>query len=207
MTSICDCELSRQFGVIRQEIDMHATLRDNYHAKGLTLDLMLLVVSVLLTGASFVSKETFAAFGFADLFPLVQPIQSGCSVTLLALSIGVFKVDYKERSTMHKEAVNKLTQVLELYRRHHDSANDSWAEDAKEDLHEAYWNVHDCIVHIPTKKFNSLKARYKRKVEVSKLLDRYPHCPIWLMKGSLSVRYGIQFLCTFWGDKGKECNE
>lgn len=207
MTEISSSELSRQFRVIRQEIDMHASLRDGYYMKGLMLDLAMIALSVILTGTSVLSEDNLAVFGLKNIYPCIQPIQTISSLVLLAISICIFKVDYKERSAMHKDACSKLSQLMELYRRNYNNDNEAWTNEAKDELHNTYWRIHDCIVPIPSSRFNQLKATYKRKVEISTLIDSYPHCPIWLMKTCLHVRYAVQFFKKFLIHKGHVSDE
>ena len=83
---------------------------------------------------------------------------------------------------------------MELYRKNYNDDSKAWAEEKKEDLNSNYWKVHDSIASIPSNKFNQLKAKYRRKLEISKLLDSYPHCPIWLMKLCFSCRYAKMFI-------------
>src|SRR5262249_54777463 len=60
-------------------------------------------------------------------------------------------------------------------------ADDSWPEDKASELADAYAETCDTCEQIPERKFNRLKSRYLRKVEVSRLKDRHPGCPILIL--------------------------
>jgi hypothetical protein len=191
MSTVSDNELSRQFKVLKQEIDMHSTLRDKYHLRSLCLDLFILMLSAILCGTTFFTKDELSLLKLEQLYPYTEMIKAFSSIFLFALSICSICVDYKQKATVHKEAASKLNQLIALYRCHYNSENDTWECENKDEMHSTYWQIHDTITPIPANIFNKLKAKYLNKVEISKMLNNYPSCPIWLLKTILFCRSTI----------------
>ena len=186
MSAISGRELSRQFRVLGQTLSIHTMLRDGYARLALILDIVLLACSVIFCAATFARDDAFAKVGLSP--ENVRYILSIASISAFFTSLIALRVDWKRKSALHKDAAQKLTNVLALFRELREE-DGKWPHDRGAELHRAYWNVMNNIIEVPAGKFLRLKARHLRKVEVSKMLDSVPWYPVFLLRFILLCRY------------------
>lgn len=96
-------------------------------------------------------------------------------------------VDWRGKSIDHKEAINKLTNVLQKFRESKTDSN-TWPDNILKELSDAYWEANNSSIKIPDSEFNGLKSKYLKKVAVSTLKDSYPGCPSWILSILLFFR-------------------
>ena len=178
-------ETARQYRVTQQMVAMHAALRDRYARTGLTTQVALLVFAALVSCTTFAGHDFYEALHVA---PDVGRLALGvASAVAFAGSLVLLLLDPRGRSAMHREAAARWSDLVLKYRRSRDQGG-NWPPDSAAELADAYAAVCEITVPIPDAKFNRLKSRYLRKVEISRLKDRYPGCPIFVLAFFCRVR-------------------
>ncbi len=169
----------------------HSVLRDRYSGLATTLDVTLLGFSVLLCLTTFLDPAVLRGAHVSENTARITLGISSAAVFFLALV--QLRVDWKARAVEHGRASERLARLKGDYRRlatatatatpAHASATASVLEAADRLLEE--------LKPIPDKQFASLKARHNRKVEVSRILDRYPGAPVLLLRAMLWWRHTV----------------
>ena len=178
-------ELDREFRVLNQTLSIHTLLRDKYNGLALILDLSLLACSVIFCATTFAGDDFYSKIG---LLPETGRLVLGiASILAFSCSIISLRVNWKGKGANHSEAVKKLSDVAAQFRKEQHE-NGAWTEGIEENLHNDYWNAMNNIVEIPANKFNKLKAKHLKKVEISKMISSSPGCPIFLMNLVLTCR-------------------
>jgi hypothetical protein len=172
-------ELTRQFRVLRQTLSVHTMLKDRYTKFALTVDIILLACAVVFCATTFARDDVFIFIGLGA--ENVRFVLGIASILAFFASLVALRVGWKGKAALHREAEQRLTNVLELFREVR-MDNETWPEDRSDDLHQVYWEAMKNIVDIPAKKFVGLKSRHLRKVEISKMLDDHPGCPVFVLK-------------------------
>lgn len=191
MVIVTDSELTRQYRILKQMLTAHAILRDRYLRRSVGLDVVMLVCSAIFCATAFASDDIFNWLGFSPI---------GARNTLRITSIAAFitavvslRVDWRGKAVRHSDAHRKLSTVLSYFRESCIGDN-SWDENNKASLNSSYWNTMDDIVQIPEKQFVKLKAKHLRKMEISRMLDKHPNCPVSIISLSISVQALIRYL-------------
>lgn len=185
MAIISEKEISRQFRVLDQTLSIHAMLKSRYARLALTLEILLLACSVIFCATTFARDDVFTQVG---LLPKnVQYVLGIASITAFFASLFALRVDWKGKSIRHKDAVQKLSQVLALFRRLR-MEDGTWPKDRAAELNQTYWEAMNNVIEIPPNQFNTLKARHLRKVEISKMSSSVPGCPVFLLRLILFCR-------------------
>lgn len=171
-------ELQRMQRVTDQSITAHSILRDRYSNRALWVDILMLVASATVAVGTFAGDDILQMLMGGHDHPRV--ILGLVSVGVFVLSLIQFKVGWKERASAHAEAARALSQTKAEIRDVRASTNWISASQFKL-LAVRYSTTHGNVVGIPESCFVPLKARHKRKVRISKTLDRFPHaCLPWL---------------------------
>ncbi len=164
---------------------MHAMLRDRYATWALTIDLLLLACAVVFCATTFVRDDVLSYIGFSAKG--VRYILGVASIIAFFASLVALRVDWKGKSSRHKDAVDRLSRVLSLFRQYRQE-DDTWPENRGDELHQSYWEAMNNVAAIPEKSFVRLKARHLRKVEISKMSDVAPGSPLWTLRLILLFR-------------------
>ncbi len=116
-------------------------------------------------------------------FSVVLRKMSGISYghSLLVLSL---RVDWKGKAASHREASEKMSRAITVFRKYR-GEDRTWAPQHSQELDATYWEAMRNSVAIPERLFVKLKARHLRKVELSKMLDSNPGCPVLLLRARL----------------------
>jgi hypothetical protein len=179
-------DFRRRFGVLDQMLSAHATLRDRYRRRAVTLTLVTMAMSV---GAA-----TLALGDDRELRILGLKLETKGWLAVLAgmiffLAIVELAVDWRGRSWAHGDAARRLGELKAEFRRA--DVDGDKVETHGVDLAAAYEQVTGAIVEIPNASFNRLKAKHRRKVAVSKLLDDRPGAPVLLLRWEV-LRSGLR---------------
>lgn len=102
-------------------------------------------------------------------------------------SLTSLRADWKGKSERHQSATRRLSDVLSTFRQSL-KEDGTWNDELENDLHSIYNNGMNDIVEIPSNKFNRLKSRHLRKVELSKMLDKNPKTPLFILWVSLLLQ-------------------
>ena len=183
--AISEKELSRQFRVLRQTLSMHTMLRDRYTRLALIIDILFLACSVTFCATTFARGDVFAQIGLS--LKNIRFILGVASIVAFFASLVALRVDWKGKAARHRDAVQKLTNVLSLFRARQQE-DGSWPEDRSTDLHRTYWEAMNNIIEVPDRPFVRLKVRYLRKVELSKMSDSASGCPLFVLRLILLIR-------------------
>ena len=174
MNTISNQEIERQYRVLRQTLEMHSMLYEEYRLKATFSKILLLFCSVIFCATAFASDQLYLTL---NLTPEISRIILGiASVLAFCFSPILFILDWQGKSVQHKDAIEKWSNVLKEFRKRRKD-NKTWSEYDSNILSEAYWEADRNTVIIPNRRFNGLKSRYLRKVEMSKLKSSYPACP------------------------------
>ena len=184
-------DLKKLLRKVDQAITGHSILRDRYSGRSTVLNLVLLVLSAVITFMAFASKATVEA-----VFP--EFLQNEHALPIFALLMFVItivevRVGWKEKSASHGEAANALSSFKhELQKAIGESAGG--LEVAR--FFTNYQYVNSSITKIPDSEFLQLKKAHKKKVEICVLLDQYPGASITLLKVKVFLRdnFGANFL-------------
>lgn len=177
-------EIERQKRVLDMMITAHSILRDRYYRLSLVFDLTLLVLSVILNALVFV--DTVFISQQAGITADQQRIITGiASVAVFAISVILLQVNWKEKASGHERAAEQLFVLLQESRSIMDMVEGDNRKLTLVEFSKKYTQLSGMIPKIPDKKFNSLKLRHYKKVELSKLIDKYPGSPMILLKGRL----------------------
>ena len=174
MTSISSREIDREYRVLRQTLSMHSMLRDEFALKAKFSDILLLACTVVFCATTFASDELYNAFG---LVPKISRLILGiASIIAFILSLTFMIVDLKGQAALHRQAVERWSDVLAKFRKYRNE-DGTWPEDIRNELDFAYWEADRNSIKIPDHRFNHLKSRYLQKVAISELQTSYPGCP------------------------------
>lgn len=182
-------ELNRQFRVLRQMLSIHSSLRDRYALLALIVDILLIASSVVFCATTFARDDLFTKLGLSTKD--VRHILGIASIAAFFSSLVALRVDWKGKSAQHRGAVQKLTLALKLFRKLRKSEG-RWPENKGNELGEAYWEANSNIIEVPSRKFVRLKAKYLRKVEISKMLHSMPGYPLFVLRCILIYRHIIK---------------
>ena len=171
-------ELDRKYRVLNQTLSMHSMLKSRYERISLLLDLVLMACSLVFVTAAFASDDIFEYFGF-NAINTRYILGVAAAIAFLA-SLTSLRADWKGKSARHQDASKQLSDVLSVFRQSL-KEDGTWNDELEIHLHSNYNNGMNNIVEIPTNKFNRLKSRHLRKVELSKMLDENPRTPIFIL--------------------------
>jgi hypothetical protein len=167
-------ETERQFRVLQQTLSAHTALRDEYATKAKIAEVVLLVCSVIFCATTFAAEGFYMGLGVSP--GTGRFVLGVASVLAFASSLAILVVNWKGSATRHSDAAERWASALEEFRRLREE-DGSWPEDTQATLSAIYWEAARNSTAIPERSFNRLKARHLRKVEVSKLISKYPGCP------------------------------
>ncbi len=181
-------EVTRRHRVMDQMLTAHSILRDRYGFRAVVLDVLVLVFSATLVATSFLDPALLHWLNLSD---------QAARITIGIASVGVFiislfqlRVDWKVRAASHNRAVEKLGLLKAQYRALRGSFDPLVAQVLLAKSNE----ILSELIPIPESEFATLKAQHLQKVEVSRLLDRYPSAPLLILKAKLSLRHTIAAL-------------
>jgi len=160
-------------------LSMHNILSVRFSTFSMLLDISLLICAVVFCTTTFVSDDFFAALNLTP--QRIKFILGAISVLAFLSSIISLRVDWKGKQARHKEASQKIAIILSRYKELRNESG-AWPSEKSGELNQNYWAVLNNTPNIPDRFFASLKAKHIRKVEISRLLDSYPGCPVFLLR-------------------------
>jgi hypothetical protein len=187
-------ELARQYRVAKQTLAMHCDLRDSYARLGMGVELLLLIVSALIACTTFAGNDFFR---FLRIEPITGRFAFGSAATAAFVgSLVLLLVNPRGKASAHSDAASQWSELVLRFRTTR-GENDDWPSEVGLELSQAYVRVNSTAAHIPDAKFNRLKSRYVRKVETSRLKERYPGCPMKILALFCRVRDTFRALKAF----------
>jgi hypothetical protein len=174
-----ESENNRQYRVIDQMLSMHSSLRDGYRTRALIMSCVLLTAGVVLNACVFIDDATLTTLG---LKAGKAKVAIGlASVTVFIISIVELRVDWGGKASIHKHAVEKLSNLKAKYRQHFDPAN-KHNPIPDHELNTDYERVLADLQPIPEAVFNCLKHRHLKKKLLSDQITQNPGAPLFLIK-------------------------
>ena len=166
-------EQERQKKVISMMISSHSILRDRYLHLSSLFENGLLLVSVILNAFVFIDSQFIEKqLGISEAS---QKLIIGlAAIIVFAISLVLLQVKWKEKAESHGHAADQLFALMQELKTLVDSVEVSEKNSEWANFNKKYTDVNTAIVKIPDSKFNALKLRHSRKVELSKLIDKYP---------------------------------
>jgi hypothetical protein len=195
-------ELSRKFRVLDQTLSMHATLRDRYARRALVVDILLLACSVSFVATAFASDSALSHFGPSP--DQIRFLLRIFSILAFLLSIVSLRIDWKGNSATHRDAAVKMSSAAASFRKLR-RADGTWPEECASELDAIYSEAMLNSVPVPDAIFVNLKARHLRKVELSRMLDSNPGCPVALLRLALLCMSVKRVIVRSW-PKGEAAN-
>lgn len=174
-------EINRSMKVISMLMTGHSVLRDRYRFISSFLEIVLLIGSIILNVVVFIDdKYIFKMSGVtADTQKLIAGITS---IVVFTISILLLQVRWKEKAEDHSKANQQLFKLLQECRSICLLEDTDLRAEAIGVFAQKYTAVFDSIVAIPENKFNALKMIHYRKIELSKLIERYPKSRLFILK-------------------------
>lgn len=182
-------ELLRRFRVVDQMLTSHAILQWRNSNKALTVDIVILAFSLLLTLTALLDPAVLLDFGISSELTRIALAALSCGTFLLSLI--QLRVDWKESFAQHRTACAAL-RTLKAGCRELIVKSGSGGSLTREEAMDWFKRMDVVLVGlpaIPERDFTALKASHVRKVELSRLLDRYPAAPVLLLRWKLFVRH------------------
>lgn len=191
MSEIAAGEIERQYRVLKQTLSMHCDLRDEYMLKSRVAEILILVCTAFLCSVTFASDDFYRTLGMVpDRGRILMGV---ASVAAFASSLALLVLGWNRHAAQHAEAAKRWSEVLRRFRATR-LDNKSWPAHVWTELSGLYWQADKFSVGIPGRRFNALKARYVRKVLISRLKSRYPGAPRFIVWFFVRVRHTSEAL-------------
>jgi len=179
MSPVSGREIERQYRVLQQTLSAHSVLKHRYARRALFVDIVLLACSVVFCATTFARDDVFIHVGLSPAN--VRFILGTASIAAFFASLIALRVNWKGTSALHEQAMQKLTDVLTLFRRYR-REDGGWFESRHSELSRAYWDAVTNVVRVPDRVFLQLKAWHLRKVQISRMLDSNQGCPVFVLR-------------------------
>lgn len=170
-------EAQRQARVVDQMTSMHSILRDRAESRAQLFGFLLLASSFVLVIASVASDEIMLSVGFQPSVTRAWAVV--LSVALFALSLAELRLGYGLRAAGHREAAVRLSQLRQRYRI---ELAGTVSPTRISKLNQEYQFLCSVLPAIPENQFHKLKMAHLRKIQLSKLIDLYPHVPLPILR-------------------------
>ena len=176
-------EISRQRRLVDQLITMHSALRDGYTAQSTTLICVMLVASVVGIAFAFAGGSTQVTI--VGLTADRSTWLGWLAVLTFSLTLIDLVLDLRGAARRHDDAVRQLAALKSEYRIPPPPGQEVAERERRSQRYQA---VVDTLPPIPERKFNKLKARHLRKVEISKYLSNNPGASVRQARRALRQR-------------------
>ena len=115
--------------------------------------------------------------------PDAQKMIVGVAVLIVfAISIVLPQVQWKEKAGNHARALQQLFELLQECRLIVNLEEGELKKEASAKFNQKYKDVFNAVIPIPDNEFNALKLKHSRKVELSKLIDKYPKSRLFILE-------------------------
>ncbi|MCX5981941.1 MAG: hypothetical protein NTY89_09115 [Nostocales cyanobacterium LacPavin_0920_SED1_MAG_38_18] len=172
-------ELEHHYRVIDMMLSMHSKLRDDNQNLALTVNLVLLVSSVILCTLVFIDPGLIK---FLGINTQTSQITIGlCSNLVFIISLIEFRVDWKQKAERHGQACETLIKLKAECREILKSTTTVDPQKIAEQCKTCAQTL-NTLSKIPDNKFHALKSYHKSKIELSKMIDSHPAIPVWILR-------------------------
>ena len=170
-------EYHRKFRVLDMMLSGHSSLSERYRRRSTGLILAIMALSIL--GATLALQDD-KSIGIFTIDLESKEWLALLTGLIFFLSIVELVLDWRGRAGAHEDAANRLGKLKGEFRRA--EVTDETVQMDGVDIDEEYDQTTAAIVEIPNPVFNRLKAKHRRKIEISKLLDKSPGAPLLLLR-------------------------
>ena len=172
-------ELKRKYKIINMMISMHSIMYYNFKTKQLTGNIFFLIMAIILNIFIFFDFEHLKFLNLKE--SSIKYIISISTFVIFLLSVIFLLIEWGKKSERHKQAMNQLSRLLNELRSIMEISNS--ISNSKLDLfNELYIQTFETTPKIPDKKFNNLKAKHYRKIELSKFIDNHKGKPFFVIR-------------------------
>ncbi|MBW8038925.1 MAG: hypothetical protein FVQ85_02875 [Planctomycetes bacterium] len=175
-------ELKHHYRVIDMMLTAHCKLRDSNSRKAILIDLILLGSSIVLCAMVFFDSGILIQFKIDP--QVVRLIIGICSGVVFFISLIILRMDWKGQAQKHAEATALLSRCKGECRRILKSEEKPTKENVSKVCEECLWTF-KMLPAIPENKFLKLKILHKRKIQISKMVDNNPGCPLWVLRAKI----------------------
>lgn len=179
-------EIERQKRVIDMMLTMHSILKYRYLHLSSIFENTLIVSSVILNALVFVDNKYISSISHISEDNL-KFIIGAASIIVFAISIVLIQVKWKEKAENHSKAGIHLFSLVQTCREILGMDDGEDKAKATKEFNSEYTQVMNLIVKIPDNKFNSLKLKHRKKIELSKLIDKHPGSLLVILKIKLFI--------------------
>lgn len=165
-------EIERQERVTDQMLTGHSILRDRYRRRERALNLAVLAASLAILVISFLAS---------DWIDGARNVVGVLAAIVFFAALVEARVDLRGRAARHKDAGVRLAALKARYKALPADLNTVPSAELEE-LIEEYGRVSNSITPIPDRNFHGLKAAHLRKITLSRMIDKSPGTPVWLMR-------------------------
>ena len=172
-----EADYSRKFRVLDQMLSSHSALSERYRHRANGLVLLVMALSIISATLALQSEGQFSVLGVSLETKVWLAILAGL---IFFLSIVELVVNWRGRAWAHAHAAERLGELKAQFRRAELRGGE--VDGKGVDLGAAYDEAMTAIVEIPNSAFNRLKAKHRRKVALSRLLDDSPGVPLFYLR-------------------------
>lgn len=180
-----DEEVADQCRIVDMMLSMHTRLRQKLVQLSTTFDVVRLIGAAVLVSTSFSDPMVWSVLGLPGLDTI--RIARVVSTILLIMGIVALRLNWATKAGAHEKASQTLAKLKSQLRLLRDQAAEK-TDAVKKDELRAIQTILADLPPIPPRRFHRLKAHHLRKVAVSKLLDKHPGAPVWLLRIQLFLR-------------------
>lgn len=164
-------ELDRKYRVINMMITMHSIMYHRYKTKSLIGKIFFLITAIILNVFIFFDYSYLSFFNVKE--DNIRNIVAISSFIIFLFSIIFMLVAWAKISEKHKLGMNQLSRLLNELRGIMTIEDDEELSLKVNLFNELYNQTFETIPTIPDNKFNSLKSKHYKKVELSKFIDNH----------------------------------
>lgn len=193
--AVSNDEVFRRYRLTKQAVAMHYaySARANLYAR--VAELVLVAASVVFLVTTFADDNLYEVLG---LDARISRVVLGIASALAFFgSMALLIVDWAGTAALHRAAGEKFGELLMKFRQSR-LDDKTWPDEIADQLCEGYEVASSNSVSIPDKKFNSLKAQYLTKKEVSALASRHPGAPLFVLRLIVRLRASRSALTESW---------
>lgn len=191
-------EVERRRRVCEMMITMHSTLRDRYATSAMFIDLLIFLSAIVIAALTFVDPNIVARISWsADSARIAIGV---IAIVTVFASVVTWRVNWKGRADAHDRAAYAYSKIMFRIR---DINSDTDLREIERVLMQ-YEEIGMSTISVPDSKFLSLKSRYLKKVQLSRMLDRTPGAFLPLVSLRLKLRHTSRAMKDVAGGKCKD---
>jgi len=168
-------QISKSVKKIDQRITSHCILHERYSILSFISDFLLIISSIILTVLAI--DEYLLSKIFHLEHHTIRILIIVFTLITLIYTIMAWKIDWKGKAFKHDQASRTLSQI----KLEGKAALERSETEFLISFQDKCTHIQTLLIEIPEKSFLKLKAKHKRKVELSKFIDRHEGLPFYLI--------------------------